>query len=242
MKSKGKLINVLKVEQILKRVLDDQFVQHKLYKLIYYLKNRWYLYNIKKNIFLVKDPEVEFTQQQLLDMFYWSIVKQHCKEFLSSHWYIGWLKALELNISSFSVPDELSIITTYKQSNEVIMFDKQICYKKYGTVKDNIFALFYTFTKKISINTDTFVVAWLELALLESLYNPWLIHTWYVHELVRRVLREYKDLLDIKIWEKILRKNKHHTSINRLYKIALLVDPLLSDSIKALIKKVSYFM
>jgi len=87
-KHMGRLINISKVSQLLKNVVDEDFADHKLYKLIYYLKNRGYLYNIKKNVFLVKRPEVEFTQQQILDSFYWPIVKQHCNEFLKSNRYI----------------------------------------------------------------------------------------------------------------------------------------------------------
>lgn len=242
MKHMGRLINISKVEHILKNVIDEDFASHKLYKLIYYLKNRGYLYNIKKNVFLVKRPEVEFTQQQLLDMFYWAIVKQHCTEFLRSNRYVGGIKALELNIVSFTIPDELLIVNNYKQANEVIMFSKQICFKRYGTSKENLFTFFYKFTKKVAIGKNVFFVADLELALLESLYNPGLIHVWYVTELVKRIMRERKDDLDLMVWEKILRKNKHHSSVNRLYKIAQSVDPVLADKIKSLIKKVSYFI
>jgi hypothetical protein len=175
-------------------------------------------------------------------LFYRTIVKQHCTEFLKSNRYIGWLKALELNTSSFAIPDELLIVNNYKQSNEVIMFTKQICFKRYGTVKENLFSFFYKFAKKITIGKQVYFVADLELALLESLYNPWLIHTGYVTELVKRILRERKDDLDLTVREKILRKNKHHSSINRLYKIAQSVDPVFADKIKVLIKKVSYFI
>ncbi|NCO97671.1 hypothetical protein GW864_00590 [bacterium] len=69
-----------------------------------------------------------------------------------------------------------------------------------------------------------------------------MINTGYVTELVKRTIRERKDDLDLTVREKILRKNKHHSSINRLYKIAQSVDPVFADRIKALIKKVSYFI
>lgn len=149
---------------------------------------------------------------------------------------------MELNVSSFTIPDELLIVNNYKQSNEIIMFTKQICFKRYGTAKENLFSFFYKFAKKIAIGKNVFFVADLELALLESLYNPGLIHTGYVTELVKRIVRERKDDLDLTVREKILRRNKHHSSINRLYKIAQSVDPAFADKIKALIRKVSYFI
>jgi hypothetical protein len=82
----------------------------------------------------------------------------------------------------------------------------------------------------------------LELAILESLYNPGMINSGYVNELVKRVIRDNKESLDMKIWEKILRSNKHHSSINRLYRLVIAIDPVLSDKIKNLIKKCSYFI
>lgn len=40
MRYRGKLVNISKIEQLLKRIVDEEFADHKLYKLIYYLKNR----------------------------------------------------------------------------------------------------------------------------------------------------------------------------------------------------------
>ena len=59
-----------------------------MYKLIYYLKIRGYLENLKKNIFFVKDPEQSYTQEEIIDLFYRTIVKKHCTDFLKGNWYI----------------------------------------------------------------------------------------------------------------------------------------------------------
>lgn len=88
MRYKGKLINIPKIENLLKNVIDDKFTNQKMYKLIYYLKNRGYIYNIKKNIFLVKNPENEINQSKVLNDFYRQILKKHCNEFLKSDRYI----------------------------------------------------------------------------------------------------------------------------------------------------------
>jgi hypothetical protein len=37
------------------------------------------LENIKKNIFLVKDPEDKVAEEVLVDRFYWTLVKKHCQ-------------------------------------------------------------------------------------------------------------------------------------------------------------------
>ena len=37
--------------------------------------------SFKKSIFLVKDPDKEYTEEQLLESFYREILKKHCKDF-----------------------------------------------------------------------------------------------------------------------------------------------------------------
>jgi hypothetical protein len=53
------------------------------------------------------------------------------------------------------------------------MYDKQIVFKTYSKNKtDNLFKFFWKLTKKITIGKHSFPIAGLELAILESLYNP----------------------------------------------------------------------
>ena len=242
-KYKWRLIDGEKIWSLLKTSLAEDFSVQKMYKIIYYLKIRWYLENIKKNIFFVKDPERVYTKEDIVNLFYRAIVKKHCTDFLKGNWYIWWLKALELNLLSFDVSDELSIVNQYKQATEVIMFDKQIVFKTYAKNKtDNLFKFFWKLTKKISIGKHNFPVAGLELAILESLYNPWMISQGYINELVKKVIRKHHKTLDVKIRESVLRKNKHNTSINRLYVLTKTIDPDLADTLKNMIKKYGYFI
>ena len=243
-KQKWKLIDIQKIADILDRIQDEKTSPQKVYKMVYYLKNRWYLENIKKNVFFVKDAEETLSQDVLLERFYRPLVKKHCREFLSSGWYIGWIKALELNLSSYAIPEELSIVNQLKQATEVIMFDKQVGFKTYSKSKEKtpLFRFFASFTKKVTIQGISFPVASLELAILESLYNPSLISQGYVNELVKKVLRKQGKSLDFSVWANILKKNKHHTSINRLYALAKTIDEALADQIKAIIKKYGYIM
>ena len=64
----------------------------------------------------------------------------------------------------------------------------------------------------------------------------------YINELVKKVIRKYHKTLDVAIWELVLRKNKHNTSINRLYALTKPIDPELADKLKNLIKKYGYFI
>jgi len=242
-KYKWRLIDAGKISSLLKPTLAEDFSVQKMYKVVYYLKIRGYLENLKKNIFFVKDPERTYNKEEIIDLFYRTIVKKHCTDFLKGNWYIWWLKALELNLSSFDVPDELSIVNQHKQATEVVMFDKQIVFKTYAKNKtDNLFKFFWKLTKKVTIGKQTFPIAWLELAILESLYNPGMIAQGYINELVKKVIRKYHKTLDVAIWELVLRKNKHNTSINRLYALTKPIDPELADKLKNLIKKYGYFI
>ena len=104
-------------------------------------------------------------------------------------------------------------MNNYKQATEVVMFDKQIVFKTYAKNKtDNLFKFFRKLTKKVNIGKHTFPIAGLELAILESLYNPGMIAQGYINELVKKVIRKYHKTLDIKIREAILKKNKHNGS------------------------------
>ncbi|MEI7557754.1 MAG: hypothetical protein WCJ45_02730 [bacterium] len=123
------------------------------------------------------------------------------------------------------------------------MFDKQIVFKTYAKNKtDNLFRFFRKLTKKANIGNLSFPIAGLELSLLESLYNPGMISHGYINELVKKTLRKYHSTLDIQIFEAILKKNKHNTSINRLYALAKTIDPVFSEKLKHLIKKYGYFV
>ncbi len=242
LKHKNKLIWIEKIKEIIQNILDSDYSESKSYKMIYHLKNKWYLLTLKKGIFLVKDPEKEYDEPQLLEMFYRSIVKKHCKDFVPWKRYIWGVKALELNLTNFDIPEEILITNETKQSTETIMFDKQVLFKVYESDKKSLFSFFNKFTKKIYIGKNVFPVANMELAILESLYNPSVINKAYIDASVTRILRKHKKYLNTKIREDTLKKNKHHSSINRLYKLALSIDPTLSDTLKNIIKKYSYFI
>ncbi len=242
-KYKGRLVDGQKIASLLCSSLAEDFSIQKSYKIIYYLKARWYLEPIKKNVFFVKDPERQYSQQEILDMFYRAMVKKHCSEYLKGNRYIGWIKALELNLASYDVPDELSLVNQYKQSTETLMLDRQIVFRTYSKKKsDNLFKFFRTLTRKIKIGNLIFPIAGLELAILESLYNPGMITQGYINELIKKVIRKYHSTLDIDIFTAILKKNKHNTSINRLYMLAKTISPDLAEKLKCLIKRYGYFI
>lgn len=91
-------------------------------------------------------------------------------------------------------------------------------------------------------DTISLPLANLEIALLESLYNPSTIHKLYTDELVKRALKKYTERLNLNVWKHVLQLNKHHSSMQRLRVLAEQVNPELADNIKELIRKYSYMM
>ena len=47
------------------------------------------LSSLKKDIFFVKTPDDKLEQQDLIDKFYWAILKQNCSQDLKNDRYIG---------------------------------------------------------------------------------------------------------------------------------------------------------
>ena len=87
-----------------------------------------------------------------------------------------------------------------------------------------------------------FMVANLELAIIETLYNQSVINKTYSEELIKKIIRKHHKQLNVKIREDFLKNNKHHSTINKLYKLAQTIDPVFSDKLKTIIKKYSYFI
>lgn len=242
LKNKNKIIDNEKLKKIIGNFYGDAITDQKTYKMIHNLKNKGYLLPLKRNIFLIKDQNSNFNENELLERFYRGILKKHCKDYISGKSYIWGQKALELNIQNFDIPESILIFNEHKQASEIVLFDKEILTKNYSSGGNNLFKFFKNYTHTIYIGKNIFLIAILELAILESLYNPSIISQGYINELIKKILKKYKKSLDYKVWEEILKKNKHHSSINRLHKLAIQVDPLIAEKIKGIIKKYGYFI
>lgn len=210
--------------------------------MIYYLKLRGHLINLKKNVFFVKKSEENYTEDQLSDLLYRTILKKHSKEFIQGRWYIWGLKALEIANTMYNIPDEILIVNGKKQSTETILFDKTALLKTYQNKDKNLLSLFMKHTTSASIGTQTFNIAKPELAILETLYNTSPLQKAYGEELIKKWLRKNKKYFDFQILESVLKDSKHNSSINRLADLAQAIDPQLAESIREIIKRFGYIM
>lgn len=244
MKYEWRLCMMSDLKKIGQKVLMEDYTDMKFYKIIYFLKNRWYLETIKKNIFFVKAPDLILNKQNILDNSYRFVVKNHCNDFSSGRWYVSWLKALEIHLKSYDVPDELIIVNQNKQSSEILLYDKQVLFKTYSNSreKENLFKFFYNYTQEVVLQWQKIQIAGLELSILESFYNPSLISKWYLQELIKKTIKNYWTQINLLIFESIIKKAKHNSSMNRFYKSILSIDAEFAEKIRFIIKKYGYLI
>jgi integrase len=134
------------------------------------------------------------------------------------------------------------IINDIKDSVEKIAGDKKVTFTTYKAWNKDYIKTAKKFLQKIKIGRYSLPYSNLELAILESLYNPADIEKNYIYELVKKIIRKKWKKLDFDVFVYLLKNNKFHSSINRLYKLAKLVNPQVADKIKEIIKKYSYFI
>lgn len=242
----SKILNHDELTAIICKLFPEyEWQKTKLHKSIFILRNKWYIYDIKKQLYLITKPESNISENELVQIHYWQLLKNHCKLYCNDSRYIWWQKALELWTNNYEIPLEISIVNPIKTSLETNMFDYKISFKKYTnkwSTEIEHFKKLQKLTDKITINNKKYPIAVMELAILEALYSPVPSNEHYIFEIVKKVLKKYKKTLNLENISKVIQIWKHHTSINRLYMLAKTVDLELSQNIYNIIKKYSYVL
>jgi len=245
-KTKKTIISIDELKRQIKAILLDEYSSSRFYKYIYFLKNRGYILSIKKNLFYLKrNPEEEENLDEIIDRFYWNILKNHIQENFGNKYFIWWVKALEILQNNFSIPDEINIINPYKNSKQTIVKDRFVNNKVY-TSKTQEKLTFYNKIKKwvqnLHINWVSFRVCGPEQAILEALYSMKDTEQNYITEIVRKYLRKNHKKLDYRMFEYFIRLWKYHTSINKMYQISKSLHPSLEEKLKDIIKRCSFIL
>lgn len=229
------------LKALIKKVMKLEYTDKRAYKLVYYLKNKWYLLSIKKEIFYIKFAEDHISENLILEDWYRYILHYHCKTATDNHRYIWGIKAVELFLNNFDIPDHIQIVNPKKQSKEVVVAGKTMQFKKYSSKDKNYFKMLKKHTDKVKMSKYSFPYAKIELALLETLYNFDEVYDRYSYEIIKKVIRKSTNL-DMDRLASILKIGKHHTSINRLYKIAKKENKTLAEKLLPVIKKRSFVL
>lgn len=239
-----KIISIDTLKQHIQLTSSQTLKDTQIYKIIYHLKSKWYVISCKKDLFYIKPPESQITQEDIIAQRYHKLLKQHCTADTSNNRYIWGISALEYHYgASYLNTDEVIIINDLKTATEVICFDKTITYKSYrDSTKSSIFPQTKKYATLSQVGSIKIRVANLELAIIESLYSPSTTQQAYTIELVRKLLKKHKKTLNWSVLEFIIKLGKFHSSYNRLYQIAQQVDSTMADIIYDLIKRYSYVM
>ena len=114
-KYRWKIITTEKIRDIIEQIMWESYSTNRMYKIFYYLKSRWYIIDLKKNFYFVKLPEDEINEEDIVDRLYRTILNKQIKNLTKWRRYIWWLKALEIALGIYTIPDEILIVNENKQ-------------------------------------------------------------------------------------------------------------------------------
>lgn len=158
-KYRWKIITTEKIRELIEQTMWDSYTTNRMYKIFYYLKNRWYIIDLKRNFYYVKLPEDEINEEYIVDRLYRSILNKQIKNLAKWKRYIWGLKALEIAMGIYTTPDEILIVNENKQGIENLILEKKILFKTYSSKKKNLYAFFHKETQPITIEKEKITIA-----------------------------------------------------------------------------------
>jgi hypothetical protein len=238
-KQKKKIISSADLKNFVYMSFWENTSINKIYKITFQLRNRWFLYLLRKDLFYITNPDKPLVVEEIEEQWYRKLLKNHCNN-VSKQWYIWWLTALEIQLywNGVTIPETIMVVNKEKQTIETVAFEKKILFKKYEAKWKNIFSQMVKLTDEVSmLNCKNILIANLELSILECLYNFDTTNRWYIEACIKKAIKKNGKSLNLQNIEKIIKLGKHNTSLNRLYLLIKPIYPSLSEEIKNLIKK-----
>lgn len=243
-KQKKKITSLDELKNLIYKSFWENTPISKIYKITFQLKNRWFLFPMRKELFYISNPDNQIKPEDIEEKYYWKLLKDHCNS-TNKQRYIWWLTALEIHLhwNGVTIPEVITIINKDKQANETLIFEKLISFKKYETKWKNLISpLMKQTIEAVMTNCKSIHIANLELSILECLYNFDTTNKWYIEECIKKAIKKNWKTLDLSALETIIKLWKHNTSLNRLYSLTKLSYPTLSEEIKKLIKKYGFVL
>jgi hypothetical protein len=88
LKKTNKIVSIDELKNIFKD-LDETIDNKRIYKKIYYLKNQGYILSLKKDLFFIKNPEDEITEDSIIEENYWKYLYKLNKENFNNSYFIA---------------------------------------------------------------------------------------------------------------------------------------------------------
>lgn len=243
-KQKKKIISLNEIKNLIYSTFWENTQISKIYKITHQLKNRWFLFPLRKELFHISNPEKSISSEEIEEIRYRKLLKDQCNK-TSKQRYIWWLTALEIHLhwNWTTIPETITIINKEKQATETLIFEKLIAFKKYESKGKNLISNLLKQTTNVSMpNCKNIQIANIELSILECLYNFDTTNRGYIEECIKKAIKKNGKTLNLSTMEAIIKSWKHNTSLNRLYNLTKLTYPTLSEEIKKLIKKYGFVL
>ncbi len=243
-KQKKKIISSNDLKNFIYASFWENTSINKVYKITFQLRNRWFLYLLRKDLFYIINPEKQVSVEEIEEQWYRKLLKSHCSN-VCRQWYIWGLTALEIHLywNGVTIPETIVVVNKEKQTIETVAFEKKILFKKYEAKWKNIFSQMVKLTDKTSmLNCKNILIANLELSILECLYNFDTSNGGYIEACIKKAIKKNGKSLNLSNIEKIIKLWKHNTSLNRLYLFIKPMYPSLSEEIKKMIKKYGFLL
>ena len=154
-KNQKKIISISEFRRLVTSSFSEPLNEGRIYKLTHQLKNRGYLISLKKDIFFIATPEKTPTEEELEELFYRKLLKQHCQHYCKTNRYIGELTALELHLhgNNITLPEDIIIYNKDKLSVETVLFKKKVNFKTYKAKTKNLYPIFAKQTLVIKLKS-----------------------------------------------------------------------------------------
>lgn len=178
-------------------ILDPELKKEyetKLNKIIYRLKSEKIIIPIRNWVYLVPEKWDENLKEiDLIEKYFFKLLKKYITENCSSDYYISWKKSLEFHLKNFAVPEKIYVVNRNIEK-KILIWNYEVIFKKVSSKlndrKINLYSKLSKMVTTLNIEWINFKVSNLELALVE---NALVIDTleWVDVNLLNKTIKKY---------------------------------------------------
>lgn len=211
----------------------------KVTKTIYRLLAEKIMLKIRNGVYIIPlEEDLNLNEVDLIEKYFFPLVKKYISKEVSSYYFISWDKALELNLRDFSVREKIYVINR-NVNKKVKIGDYEIIFKTITSNKNwkkiNLYNKFSKFTKNFEVDNVNLKASSLELSLLESMTLSDIYEDLDLVK-IKKALKKYKKVLNKQVLDNIV-KYKYIVWLNRLKEISKTIDDDLYELFLWLIKE-----
>lgn len=187
-------------------------------KMVYKLKSQKYMKNLRNGVYLIPEKEdEEMNDIDILEKYYFQLLKKYIKQYVGNDYFISWKKALEFHMKDFWVPEKIFVINR-GLNKKVVLWNYEIVFKTVKNSQKNLFQAFFSQTKVLEISGFSFRISCLELALVEACMVSDTQEGIDVG-LITKVMKKYAKFFDTEIFY-MIGKYKYIMAFNRLKELS----------------------